>query len=579
MAVAPTFWTSNNIIDATQWPTATQPYQILPGSGVDLLDPQIWQDAETLFPFFDGDNNSHVNFAPTLPDNYATAGGAEFARWHSAHQLAYLKDPSFQQTATVPDDGADTGLADVRYVTFTDGVTAVLSVDGDRVYILNNLTPTEIARMSLEDQRAVVAAPGFQTLVAAPYSLVPDTVTGYAIPPNDAITVMATPEAARAGAMAVVDELRAVITASPSYQAGERDTFLGDPTRRGDLYHYFFLEQLDLYALRLDAQAIFNLDRIKEDIEEITDRYIRFERYSSVTDPVDNGSALFPSGMNSTDSPSLAISNTDTIGRGVDVFLRAESTLWEKAVQKSFTVQTGLGLEFSKILRNIYDAGNATFYDYKTGFGLITLIGNPATIEASKLDGAGILSTLQILENYEKEAEAEALSEELNQIDRLLKDYAEMQRMINATLKEFQPVADTEDDDEEEVLSLLNLSTVSQLDTDDFPTGIYTAAMFDETASVANNNSGHPEEQLASGLGYSRPTENIATAGILERHAKRVWDSLAINLGDATKLLGQENQIKMDEINSMSKEKNRNYDLASNTLNKLAELVRAITDF
>ncbi len=595
MAVAPT--STVGLFDLNNPTGLTQPYLALPGSSdvADLNNPQIWQDAAGLFPFFDGDNNVSAGLDPALPSNYATATGAEFARWHSAHQLAYLKDPANQQTVAVPDDETSdgtvvTGIADARYVEFADGVVAFLSADGNRAHVLNNLQPTDIARMSLGDQRILATLSGFQTLIAAPYSLVPDTVTSYPVPPSNSLILLDTSLKARDAAKAIVDELRTIITSSPLYQANQRDTFLSDFSRVGEFYHYLFSEQLALLDLRLEQQGVFDLDNVQELVDQIGERFLRFERYNSITTPTEMG-ALLSLNMNSSHSPAETIAGKDTTSQGRDIFLRLESTHFEIALQKAMIVNTGTSAGFGNILRmmdNTTGAEDQTFASYEDTFENLVANGPPELLDPldsilkpvpiTRLDGPGILATLQYLENTRNEAEAEGKSEELKQVDRLLQDYSAMQKLLNDTLKIFQPVAKADPDDDpppEETLTLLNVTSVSELITDDHPAGNYIAAMFDTAVSTASN-SGHPEEQDPNGFGYSRPTESIATGSTLNSYAKRVWDSLAINIGEATKLLGQENQVRMDEINQISKAKNRNYDLASNTINKLTELLRAI---
>ncbi len=61
------------------------------------------------------------------------------------------------------------------------------------------------------------------------------------------------------------------------------------------------------------------------------------------------------------------------------------------------------------------------------------------------------------------------------------------------------------------------------------------------------------------------------------KHEKTIWDALAVQLGESTKIIGQSSQIQMDAINKLSQEKNRHYELGSNVLNKMTEILRSIT--
>jgi hypothetical protein len=55
-----------------------------------------------------------------------------------------------------------------------------------------------------------------------------------------------------------------------------------------------------------------------------------------------------------------------------------------------------------------------------------------------------------------------------------------------------------------------------------------------------------------------------------------VWEGYGQTLADAVTLLSQDSQIKMNDVNSLDKQKNRHFDLANGALQKLSEILNNI---
>lgn len=174
-------------------------------------------------------------------------------------------------------------------------------------------------------------------------------------------------------------------------------------------------------------------------------------------------------------------------------------------------------------------------------------------------------------QNYSNEAEAEARSEELKQLQRLLEDYTAFQKLINATLQVFDPVKLADPDTVEEPGLKGQGSINASFDAQERR----LIAMFDArlTGAVANS-SWNPVEVTRT---LARPVDSLQSFGsLLTQNSKTFWDALARNIAEATKILNQDSQLRMDEISSLNRQKHRNYDLATNTLNNLADMLRSI---
>lgn len=509
-----TFWTTSaqnpaqHVLDVnTPGDNLTNPLTILRGAdGVSADSPQLTADAEALFPTWDADGN----IISSRPDNYsATVTGSEFNQWHSAHQLAWMAE--FGTVSSVTDDTTSQAFT---YATFgtaandNENLHFVLSNDRRSVITLNYLQRQDIAMLSLEDQRAVIGHPAFATTFSTLYNLIPQGTQTIA--------------AARAEATAIVNEAITAIQASDSYQAGFETTFENDATVRTTYWHYLFTEQLQALSGEIDNMAIFDTDNIALRVEAIVQRFARLERVSDIT--AETTTTTLPGAVN-------ALDGGETIGSAFDTLVEIESRLYDLSVARQEIISSG-------------------------------------TYEGVTLDAPGLTFVLQTLTNYQKEAEAEARTEDLNQRNALMEDYEVMQELINATLSQYS--AAEAGNTSTETLGIGGYATVNQLSADEQR----AVAMFDSYFSGLNGNTYHPYE---TEKGIERPTESIASvAGTLTEYSKEVWDALGLNLSEATGTLSRDNQQVMDEINSINSEKNRHYDLASSTLNKMTGMLRSI---
>jgi hypothetical protein len=78
--------------------------------------------------------------------------------------------------------------------------------------------------------------------------------------------------------------------------------------------------------------------------------------------------------------------------------------------------------------------------------------------------------------------------------------------------------------------------------------------------------------------GITRPLDDMYENNVnqLNEFLKPHWDAFATQLSDTVTLLNQESQIKMNDINSMDKQKNRHFDLANSALSKMNDMIQNI---
>ena len=586
-----TFWTTNgtggtNLIEATPGDAYTDPYKLLPGStGVDFTNPQVWVDARLLFR--DAMLDPGTGLYPDRPDFTAPSGQTyvsmtDFSGWHSQHQAEYvleLGETGYSPAPAVPGDPPPVGAKAVHYVQFDNGPTVVLGQDGRTTYTIEALKLSDFATMPLADQEALAELDIFQEQAIA-----------LLVRPAPGETV----QDVRDDMLALVKEKIDKITLTTNYSPSDRDkflkSFLFDQTARVRYYPHFFIEELNLYKLRLENMALFSEARIQNFLDELEDRFDRIKMYHDVSPETSRGTGL-AGGVNAFDG------NLDkpTMGSGLGIFIEMEHQLFQIALSRAYVASTGTVVEPVRgrliSTQAIIDA--AVYYDltdlqqenkkFKTFETLIseqsTDIYDRLTSGESQqrlLDGPNLIFVLQTFDNYESEAEAQIKSEELQQQSAILKDYSRMQELLNLTLGKFEAVPDVDNKDTPaETHGLLDLALVSELSADQKR----VAAMFDTAASSITTNTYHPIEfEKSSGSPKTfRPTVEIASAGTLLKHEKTIWDALAVQLGESTKIIGQSSQIQMDAINKLSQEKNRHYELGSNVLNKMTEILRSIT--
>ena len=64
--------------------------------------------------------------------------------------------------------------------------------------------------------------------------------------------------------------------------------------------------------------------------------------------------------------------------------------------------------------------------------------------------------------------------------------------------------------------------------------------------------------------------------GNLNTKLKDTWNAFNSSLSDTVSQLNQQSQLKMNDINSATKQKDRHFDLANNSLSKMNDMIQTI---
>lgn len=521
----PTFWSRMGFDGGSALGIAgvdTRPYTLWTRDAAETAQ-KVLDDAAAIFPEFDG----VTTVALPLPTDFANPSFASFLNWHTAHQVKFLKE-----------SGPNWAVGDMRSVTFGTSANAIenqtfmLSADGRRVLHINQLQSIDLAALPLADQERLAELPAFRALHSNPLGLWPaDDLSGSAPP--------ATVAEARARIESVyLAPLEALFKASFYYRDDRRAeavTAANLPTH----YPNLFLDQLDLLRRQLQRMAIFSPDAIGEWVRQVKERFDRVERYSTVTQPSLNAQGL-----------TLAANSTDDLAslqRAKSIFLQTELRLRDLSMSSATIAFDG------KFDNRIVDTP------------LMVIL-------------------FQTQENYSAEADAQARSEELNQMNTLIQAYTRIQKYVNDTLKTFDPVAfkaaNPNDDKAVERKAFLGKNTVSDLNFS--AEDLRLLSMFETSLVKQNNNSLLPIEISTNAL---RPSFDILGTTIpffnvtfLKQHTQQEWDLFSQNLSKVAKVLSAESQARMDAVNAISRGKNRNYELATETLNKMTDILRSIVN-
>ncbi|MEO9776453.1 hypothetical protein [Roseibium sp.] len=319
-----------------------------------------------------------------------------------------------------------------------------------------------------------------------------------------------------------------------------------------------FTDQLDNLKALVDRNALFSLADIQREVDAVKERFDRVATFEESIAPdhiVEGGEDEVYHGLNSTD-------NDATIVNGLKNFVAQEQRL--------------LDLQNKRL---------------------------EIAASSKSMDVPTLIAALQLTYNIEKEAEVAILTEEMQQQNALLKDYAEMQRIVNEALKHFSSGEDAAEEtrdaegskDGTHVIWLPDKNVVPHEGDEGIPkdnSSLSTGErrvliMFDDNYSGPYTfKSGHPIEKLH---GITRPLDNIVSnvqaentkdpyfvQQNLNKRSQSQWNIFSTQLADAVTLINQNSQILTNEISSMNQERNRHYDLANNALRRMNDILTSI---
>jgi hypothetical protein len=539
--------TGPGIIQATSGDSQPIPYEYLNGSSTGSPSAIVTASAEALFPTLDGvthtlpESERPANFSKDVTamtlDADKTAFLQDFATWDSSYQLEYIKlHGSPQDAATNPSGGGrvlDVSVAGPPAVEFT----AVVSItDPTKFYIVQSLDKDAIAKMSLVDQTKIAGLTAF-TNIASSLGLSPaSSATVQALyakdPPNST-----TPKT-----VSLTDYIDDVETQITSQQCQNRSGTLDTAAQTA------LLSQLDILKEQLANSGIVSPADIQQKVSDINDRFKRLFAFWDVAAPTPDTQYMGKPDDSVTVYHNVVSLDGDLTGiqHGYQVFLAQEQRIADLANER------------------------------------MQLVRDNGIFLGKHLDVPMLVYKFQANYSDSLDAEVTADTEEVNQQNALLKTYAAIQDIINQTLSKF-----TKADDGSKVLYGKEDSDVP--DEDDYDpnkvdytylissTDLHTLSMFEDLLGAGQKS---PMETI---LGISRPLFDFFRQNPgedsnydLNSYSQPQWSTYGTRLSETVTLINQNSQIQMNDINSLSKEKDRHFDLANNALSKMADIIENI---
>lgn len=513
------------------------PYFELSGSASGTPSSVISTSAEWLFPSLDGVSSKlPVEERPakfyvdvtTANDADKAAFLKDFAKWHSAYQLEYLKTHGTNVTV-----GSQTvKKLDIVVGTPAARLTAIVSPDDPtKFFIVQSLDKAAIARMTLAEQQAIVATGSAFTDIAASLGLSTPTADNMSAAANktNGGSLSGSPTAPFT-VSEYVDELIYDVYHTTAGNRGGSTL----PTAATDAFN----TQLEILKEQIGNSAIVSQADIKKKVDELRDRFNRLFAFYNVKEETGIGKA-----MGNPDTTITVYTNVISlqgdlsgINRGYSVFLAQEQRIAELAE------------------------------------GRMQLVRDGGLFNGKSLDVPYLVYKFQSLYNLSLEAEVVAETEQVNQQNDMLKTYAAIQDIVNRTLSAFPKADDTK----KGVLGKTVDETPS-LTTDEMK----LLSMFESNLGTSGGRQRHPMEVLNS---INRPMQDFFNSDTgnnenfdLNQFTHTQWSTFGTRLSETVTLINQNSQIQMNDINSLDKERNRHFELANNALAKMADIIANIS--
>lgn len=186
---------------------------------------------------------------------------------------------------------------------------------------------------------------------------------------------------------------------------------------------------------------------------------------------------------------------------------------------------------------------------------------------ARTLDPAILIMEIMRLNQAITDAKTLRESEELKQQNELLKTYAAMQNAVNETLRQFG------EEKEGEVKRVTLFNKTSYADLTDQQKKI--VSMF--STLFGKDGQRHPLESARS---IERPLMDIVDdkpGYPLVAYTNAQWNTFATELSEVVTLLGQNTQLKMNDINTLRDMSTSQFEAAAKAITRLSELISTIS--
>jgi hypothetical protein len=578
-----------------------KPYQHMPGSAAGARPGAYLTAAQAVYVPLTGIGSGKLPEAER-PASFSSDAPADFAQWHSAFQVEWLKNqtvPFVPNTYSVSDDAGNL----VAFYALTED---------DRPVNLMTMTKAEYGKLSDADKSIAAGRIGgylqiinrFEALgLSTDYSKVIDGLSAL----QTAIRGSSLPDADKAVFLGQLQLLRG---GDPRSAAEVSDAdMMANIT--GAVATDVYLERIAAISTRLDRAILFHDAPTPRPVTLEAGIYSRsfFGIVSTATRSTEGQAQL---------SANASASDRAVISNGYAEFMRAERAILANQTMRA--VQASL-----------------PYAD-------------------PRLDVANLINFFQLQYEDEARAIADSGTEEIRQLNKLLQDYAIMQQLVQKQIGFYDPSKTNDkrrfmnvgafendydvrqriidglppvgvdyrlvDDTGTELWGGLASSTdeknavINQSDRPKFHWSLILAgtsgafAAFNGYAQVDTDSYGaqqwdqnrlnqdqanvvsmfindfifeddrtHPLESL---YGASRPSISIvdtrpnAADHSLKLMTKGEWDSFATQLNETVTILNQQNQIRQNEIQNAEKQANRHFELGNNALRKMNDILMSI---
>ncbi|MES0867828.1 hypothetical protein [Pseudovibrio sp. SCP19] len=380
-------------------------------------------------------------------------------------------------------------------------VGVIRSDDKRSITVVNELTKSRIFQHTKTEQERLANNPVFLNRIAPLLDLLPKSGTDL--------------ESSRAVIRKQInDQIDAVKNKPLTNKTGGEDQTKFNTDKQA------YIKQLEMLLENVPKSGIYAPSDLGAEMQEIVKRFERAHAYFDVKSPNRHSTLKLANNFITPD-------NNASIDRGYAVFIEQEQRI----------------LAIKQAEQQMLSAGGITNAD--------------GTV--SRLDLPTLVALIQNQASLKQQAVITMRTEQLTQLNQLSQVYAEMQRIVNQTLKEFK---DTGKDADKETWNLQeNLGSSSS----------YTTAvvlMFEDWASSGP----HPVEKEYN---ITRPTHDILSnspsgSGNKNKFKRTQWERFSTQLSDAVTLLNP--QLLTNDINQDNREQNRSYEQATGTVRRSFDL-------
>jgi hypothetical protein len=531
----------------------------------------------------------------------------EFLSWHSGKQTAYIKYIA---------EAANDLTTDYVIGSGSEAIHVLLADNQERIYVIEHLQKSDIARLSLQDQINLGKTEIWLSTVSVMLDMVPTGSTTWESA-RDALLNDTTDVS--------VATLQAIIDASPAGIAGA-DPFDKEP----------FQMELDLIKTQIEGQAIFSATQIQERLSKLQERLVRVQTLYEAA----YGSGAQSSLSRSTFGPRYDEDSEYTPGGEKDidghVFYRNSTGLYLIMDGDDYGTGNNIGDNTRDAFDDLQDDMDALLSDDPPWGGVISLDDNAkikevyqtlidqerimATAEKQawelsqtgvlngvKLDGPTLASNLQMLMSVRKKAQVAINTAWIDCIQHFLQQLTVFQDLVNATIEQAdidkpnQKIAllglDSRDltglTDQQlravamvdsfmrggalhPVLELMGITwpEIELIDVHDDPAFSQVAGGNHTLTRVRDNLTA---EELAT-LNLTGLDDNDFVTKVSyapwewKKLTKTQWDSIATRISQMTQNITKQLEILQNENSSEAKEESRAYEAASS----FAQMVQSV---